>query len=119
MTLADPKEPGASGCSPPIRPQDSPNKIRVCPADKGIAMTIPSKPAPELLAAPLTTGNARTQCSFREALDRASCTQNRARLEELDALAGILEGLNRMSGPSKGKALEPTLRHLLTRVLWQ
>ena len=80
-------------------------------------MTIPSKPAPELLASALTAGNARIQVSFRETLDRASRTHNRARCEELDALAGILEGLNGISGPANRKALEPTLRHLLARVL--
>lgn len=80
-------------------------------------MTIPPKPAPALLASALTAGNSRIQGSFRETLDRASRTQDRARSEELDALAGILEGLNGISGPANGKALEPTLRHLLTRVL--
>ena len=80
-------------------------------------MTIPPNPAPVLLASALNAGNARIPSSFRETLDRASRSHNSARREELDALAGILEGLNRVSGPSKGKALEPTLRHLLARVL--
>lgn len=77
-------------------------------------MTIPSKPATELLVSALTAGSARIPASFRITLDRA---HTRARSEELDALAGILEGLNGMSGPGAGKALEPTLRHLLARVL--
>jgi hypothetical protein len=81
-------------------------------------MTIPSKQPPtELLISALSAGDARIQLSFRRTLDRASRARNHARREELDALAGILDGLNGMSGTSAGKALEPTLRHLLARVL--
>lgn len=77
-------------------------------------MTIPSKPATELLITALTAGDAQTQLSFRETLDRASHTRDNAQREELDALIGILDG---MGEAGAGKALEPTLRHLLARVL--
>jgi hypothetical protein len=81
-------------------------------------MTIPStKPTTEVLISALSAGDTHIRFSFRKTLDRARRTGNRARREELDALAGILDGLDGRSGPGAGKALEPTLRHLLARVL--
>ena len=81
-------------------------------------MTIPSmQPETELLIATLSAGNSRIQYSFHSTLDRASRNSSSARREELDALAGLLDGLDGMSEAGAGKALEPTLRHLLARVL--
>lgn len=82
-------------------------------------MTIPPmQPETELLIATLSAGDSRMQYSFRSTLDRASRNSSRARREELDALAGLLDGLDgEMSEAGAGKALEPTLRHLLARVL--
>ncbi len=81
-------------------------------------MTIPStKPAAELLIAALAAGDARIQYSFRRTLDLAIHTGSRAQCEELDALAGILDGLDSIGEANTRAALEPTLRHLLTRVL--
>jgi hypothetical protein len=83
-----------------------------------MAMTIPStQPATELLISALAAGDARILYSLRRTLVRASRSGCRARREELDALAGILDGLDRMGETGAGKMLEPTLRHLLARVL--
>jgi hypothetical protein len=77
-------------------------------------MTIPATiPTTELLISALTAGDSRIEYSFRRTLRRASLHGSRTRREELDALAGILDGLGRVGA----KTLEPTLRHLLTRVL--
>lgn len=81
-------------------------------------MTIPAvKPTTELLISALTAGDSRIHDSFRRTLDRASLRSSRTRREELDALAGILERLDRMAGGDAEKTLRPTLRHLLARVL--
>jgi len=81
-------------------------------------MTIPStKPPSELLISALAGGDARIRCSFRKVLDRVLCKSIREEREALDALVGILEGLERLPDAEVRKALEPTLRHLLARVL--
>ena len=81
-------------------------------------MTISStKPTTELLISALTAGDVRIQYSFRRALDRATQYGDRTRREELDALTGLLDGLGRMGETEAPKGLEPTLRHLLARVL--
>ena len=80
-------------------------------------MTNSSPAAAELSISALTAGDARLQLSFRRSLDRANRTRKPALREELDALAGILDGLNGMGGPEASRALTPTLRHLLSRVL--
>ena len=87
-------------------------------ADKESAMTITStKPTTELLISALTAGDARIQYSLRRALDRAARRDRRGRSEEFEALQGLLGGFG--STPEAGvlTALEPTLRHLLARVL--
>lgn len=68
-------------------------------------------------------GGTRIESSFRRTLDQALqgdfCNQreDRLRREELEALAGLSEGLSRIADPGERAALEPTLRHLLARVL--
>lgn len=68
------------------------------------------------LVSALVDGDVRLQASFRDALAHAmdaSSSSDRLRTEELDALAGLADA----STPAQRVAMEPTLRHLLTRVL--
>lgn len=93
-------------------------------ADKGVTMAIAvpnglPTPARHLLAA-LTRGDTRIQTSFKRTLSRAveeSSPGNTLRMEALEALAGLAEGFGQAMAPSRRRALEPTLRHLLARVL--
>ncbi len=96
-------------------------------ADKGATMAIAApdgltSPARHLLAA-LTRGDTRIQTSFKRTLSRAveessfGSSGNTLRMEELEALAGLAEGFGQAVAPSRRRALEPTLRHLLARVL--
>ena len=93
-------------------------------ADKGVTMAIAAPnglptPARHLLEA-LRRGDTRIQTSFKRALSRAleeSSPDNTLRMEELEALAGLAEGFGQTMAPSRRRALEPTLRHLLARVL--
>lgn len=88
-------------------------------ADKGVTMAIAAPDGLTLLAA-LTRGDTRIQTSFKRTLSRAveeSSSGNTLRMEELEALAGLAEGFGQAVAPSRRRALEPTLRHLLARVL--
>jgi len=91
-------------------------------ADKGVTMAIAAPDGLTLLAA-LTRGDTRIQTSFKRTLSRAveessfGSSGNTLRMEELEALAGLAEGFGQAVAPSRRRALEPTLRHLLARVL--
>ena len=96
-------------------------------ADKGVTMAIAAPnglptPARHLLEA-LRRGDTRIQTSFKRTLSRAleesslGSPVNTLRMEEIEALAGLAEGFGRDVARSRRIALEPTLRHLLARVL--
>ena len=96
-------------------------------ADKGVTMAIAAPnglptPARHLLEA-LRRGDTRIQTSFKRALSRAleesslGSPVNTLRMEELEALAGLAEGIGEDVARRRRIALEPTLRHLLARVL--
>ena len=74
-------------------------------------------PAAESLIAALTSGDARTATAFRKTLDRAARWDRRGRNEEFEALQGLLAGFGSAAEAGSRTALEPTLRHLLARVL--
>lgn len=68
------------------------------------------------LVSALVDGDARLRTSFRDALAHAmeaGSSRDLLRTEELEALAGLADG----STPTQMKAMESTVRHLLTRVL--
>jgi hypothetical protein len=98
-------------------------------ADKGVTMAIAAPnglptPARHLLEV-LRRGDTRIQTSFKRTLSRAleasslGSSVNTLRVEELEALAGLAEGFGKSPrGPTgRRRALEPTLRYLLARVL--
>jgi hypothetical protein len=77
------------------------------------------QPARQLLSA-LTNGDSRLSMSFQDTLTRAVAQNDRdntLRTEELEALTALTEGVARAGTSSQRNALEPTLRHLLARVL--
>jgi hypothetical protein len=74
-------------------------------------------PAPEHLAAALMSGDSRIAAAFRKTLDRAAWQHKSERHEEFEAIKGILGAFGRTAEAGSRKALEPTLRHLLARVL--
>lgn len=81
-------------------------------------MMIPStKRAAEVLISALAVGDVRIQTSFRTTLARTVAEAGSLRREELEALQAIAEGFETAAEPDKRAALEPTLRHLLARVL--
>ena len=55
--------------------------------------------------------------AFRQTLDRAARRNHSRRSEELEALQGLLGAFVSTAEAGSRTALEPTLRHLLARVL--
>ncbi|MDA0203969.1 MAG: hypothetical protein O3A53_01195 [Acidobacteria bacterium] len=74
-------------------------------------------PTAELLVAALTSGDTRMATAFRQTLDRAARRNHSRRSEELEALQGLLGAFVSTAEAGSRTALEPTLRHLLARVL--
>jgi hypothetical protein len=74
-------------------------------------------PAAELLVAALTSGDQRMTSAFRQTLEGAARRDRHGRNEELEALQGLLGAFGGPAEAGSRTALEPTLRHLLARVL--
>lgn len=74
-------------------------------------------PAAELLVTALTSGDTRMAAAFQRTLDRTAWRHNSGRNEGVEALKGLLGAFVNAGTADSHKVLEPTLRHLLARVL--